>query len=69
MSVEPVPFEKWRYFVTSRSRPGQQHTVDLQYVEDGHTKPHCACGCESNFIYGRPCPHIEAAVKYAQQHL
>lgn len=69
MNIQPIEGEQGRFFVTSASRPDQQHTVDLQYVEEDHKKPHAACGCESNFIYGRICPHILATVAYEQARL
>lgn len=69
MTVTPIPWEKSRFFVSSESRSGVDHVVDLAYVEEGHKKSHAACGCESNFIYGRLCAHIRAAVNAERERL
>ena len=59
MTVEPIPGEPARWFVTSDSRPEMIHIVDMDY----HGAP--ACGCEQYMVRGQPCKHI-AAVKQEQ---
>lgn len=68
MSVEPITGELGRFFVESQSGR-EPHTVDLFYQNNPWSKPKCACGCESNFIKGRICPHIMAAAKYELNRL
>lgn len=68
MTVQQIPGEN-RFYVSSRSRPEIWHVVDLAYVEDGHRKPFPACGCESNLIHHRICPHIIACVNSEIQRL
>lgn len=68
MNVTPIEHEPGRFFVQSQSRP-IEHTVDLRYKEEPRSKPKPACGCESNFIHGRLCPHILAVVNYEKARL
>jgi len=67
MTVQPIEHELGRFFVESQSGR-EPHVVDLQYREEPWRKPHVACGCESNFIHGRLCPHILAAFEYFKNH-
>lgn len=64
LHVEQIEGEISRFFVESSSRPGMKHVVDFDYRESPRDKPTVKCGCESNFINGRLCPHIEAVVAY-----
>ena len=65
MSVEPL--DNGTFLVSSRSRPGLQHLVDLCWQESPKDKPTIRCGCESSFIYGRTCPHIIATVDHLKK--
>ena len=62
------PHDIGTFLVSSQSRD-IEHLVDLQYIEEGHSKPRCAWGCESNLIYGRVCPHILAVVAMELERL
>lgn len=64
MTVAPVPFEPERFFVSSESRSDVCHIVDVRFKLEPWSKPVVACGCESNFIYGRPCKHILAVANF-----
>lgn len=68
MTIEPIPFELGRFFAESKSGR-EPHVVDLAYQPNPWSKPMCACGCESNFIYGRMCKHIEATVEFELNRL
>ena len=75
MNVSPIPGERLRFMVDSRSRPGMAHMVDLEeYQCNG------SCTCEW-FLTGlgvsakaeqhrfasdtvSQCPHIRAAIRY-----
>lgn len=56
-------------FLVESASGREPHLVDVAFVEEGHRKAKPACGCESNFIYHRVCPHIVAVADYlkAQQ--
>jgi hypothetical protein len=41
LDVEEIPGERWRYYVTSSSRAGEKHVVDLEA-----RYPTCRCSCE-----------------------
>lgn len=72
-NVVPIVGERGRFFVSSKSRPSQQHVVDLAYVEDGKMKAKMACGCEAfsanKFTKGKACEHIKAVVDYEKKRL
>lgn len=60
MTVEPAQ-DRNTYRVTSRTRRGMKHTVDLESME---------CSCEGALDFSittprEPCAHIEAAIYYA----
>lgn len=59
-----TPHDLGTFLVESQSGR-EPHLVDLAYVGEGRRKPQVACGCESNFIHGRMCPHIKAAIEFA----
>jgi hypothetical protein len=69
VTVQPIENEVGRFFVQSASRAEVQHTVDLQYCEEPWLPPKPACGCESNFIHGRCCPHLRAVVAFELQRI
>jgi len=61
MTVQRIPGED-RFFVESQSGR-EPHVVDLQYKENPWSKSRAACGCESNLIHDRTCPHIVRTVQ------
>lgn len=65
-----TPRDLGTFLVESRSKRNgiDCHLVDVAYVEEGHRKPKPACGCESNFIHHRVCPHIVAVADYLKEH-
>lgn len=52
MTVSPVDGEPTRYWVSSSTRPGVLHLVDLDY----EGKP--ACSCHDHQVRGRICKHL-----------
>ena len=68
MTVQPIEHELGRFFVESQSGR-EPHVVDIQYRPEPWMRPQCACGCESNLIYGRICPHIWAAIRFELKRL
>lgn len=69
MTVEAIPGEPGRFFVSSRSRPEMWHMVDLAFVQEGFSGSCCACGCEEYQCKGHVCAHILATVKHEQERL
>lgn len=71
MSV--IPFDNGTFLVSSRSRPGMQHLVDLCWQDSPKDKPRPACFCEAfaanEKTKGQPCAHILAAVDYEIKRL
>lgn len=63
MTVEAIPGEVGRFWVSSRSRPEMLHVVDLQWQEEPRQKPHAFCGCEDSMAKGHICGHIIAVVE------
>lgn len=65
MTVTPIPFEKSRFFVSSESRSGVDHVVDLDWRDEKWHKPRALCGCEQCQAKGEgTCKHIFAVVDY-----
>ena len=62
LDVEPFHDEPTRFTVSSRTRPGMVHLVDLD-DEDG--KP--ACSCEQFLCRGIRCHHIDAAQDFVRE--
>ncbi len=62
------PHDIGTFLVSSQSRD-IEHLVDLQYIEEGHSKPRCACGCEEYQCKGHICAHILAVVAMELERL
>ena len=58
MTASRIPFED-RWYVTSESRPGLVHVVDLHYQPESWMSPRPACGCEESMAKGHTCKHIK----------
>lgn len=65
--MQVTPHDLGTFLVESNSGR-EPHLVDMAYVGEGKRNPVPACGCESNFIHGRPCKHIKAASEYVESH-
>jgi hypothetical protein len=69
MTVTPIPGEPGRYLVQSESRPDVQHTVDLRYQEEPHSKPVPCCGCERMMAkHEKSCKHLRAVVEFESKN-
>lgn len=69
MTVTRIPGE-FRYWVSSESRSGVEHLVDLAYVEEPWQKPHAVCSCWRCFCgHEKYCRHIEQVVKLERERL
>ncbi len=64
MTVEPIMWEKGRFFVQSASRAEVVHVVDICYQEDPWVKSHSMCSCEDCFCRDHVCKHIFAVVAF-----
>lgn len=69
MKVEPVPFERTRFWVESESRPELLHLVDLSYQETPRDKPRAVCSCEDSMARGtKVCKHVRAVRLAVYRH-
>lgn len=58
MTVQPVEFERLRFWVESETHPGVVHLVDLD--DDGQP----GCSCHDFMCRGHLCKHIRAAAAF-----
>ena len=69
MTVTRIPGE-FRYWVSSESRSGIDHLVDLTWQEERWNKPIAKCSCEACQAQGvRYCKHIKATVLWEMKRL
>lgn len=73
MEVFPdLAAQDW-FWVTSRTRPGLCHLVDIAYQDEPWRTPYEACSCEAYTInlytMGKVCPHIRAVRKYRKRNV
>ncbi len=65
MTVTPIPGELCRFFVSSESRKGVDHIVDMDWRDEKWHKSRARCGCEQVQCKDEPtCKHIFAVVDY-----
>jgi len=68
MTVTPIPHENGRFWVSSRSRPGLDHVVDLAYKDEPYKKPMQVCSCEAfcanRATKGKTCAHIRRVLEH-----
>lgn len=65
MNVQQIPGETTRFFVSSESRTGVSHVVDMDWRDEKWHRPKALCGCEQVQAKGLPtCKHIFAVVDY-----
>ena len=64
MIVTQIPGE-FRYWVSSESRSGIDHLVDLTWQEERWNRPRALCSCEQMQCKGMPyCKHVLFLVNY-----
>ena len=69
MRVTPIPWEKTRFFVSSESRVGVDHIVDMDWRDEKWHRPRALCSCEQCQAKGfRVCKHIWKVVEYVKSH-
>lgn len=70
MTHKVTTFGRWTYLVSSASREGLFHLVDLEpsLLDDGTPDPKgrpFQCSCESDlFAVERPCRHVRAVIRH-----
>ena len=65
MTVSHIPGEYCRFFVSSESRAGIDHIVDMDWRDEKWHRPKAVCSCEQVQAKGlRTCKHIFAVVDY-----
>jgi hypothetical protein len=70
MKHEIQVYGRWMFYVSSASRPGLRHLVDLEpdLLNDGQPDPQgrlFRCDCEADaFAVERPCRHVRAVIRF-----
>jgi leucyl-tRNA synthetase len=65
MTVTPIPGEYSRFFVSSESRSGVDHVVDMDWRDEKWMKPVAMCSCEEMFCkHKKRCKHVEQVIEW-----